>query len=50
MEGKKKFEKPEMKVVELKQAVLGPGSPVCACDGHCYGDHCGLDGFCDDDD
>ena len=26
MEGKKKFEKPEMQMVELKQAVLAPAS------------------------
>ena len=35
MEGKKKFEKPELQVVEMKLAVLGPGScfarPCNAC-------------------
>ena len=31
MEGKKKFEKPELQVVELKQAVLAPAS--CPSDG-----------------
>ena len=31
MEVKKKFEKPELKVVELKQAVLAPAS----CSSHC---------------
>ena len=37
MEVKKKFEKPELKVVELKQAVLAP--PPCS-------SHCDYD--CDD--
>ena len=32
MEGKKKFEKPELQVVELKQAVLAPASS-CPSDG-----------------
>ena len=34
MEGKKKFEKPELQVVEMKLAVLGPGSCFnIICDG-----------------
>ena len=39
MEGKKKFEKPEMKVVEMKLRPLAAGSPCpediteCECDG-----------------
>ena len=34
MEGKKKFEKPEMKVVEMKLRPLAAGScsPDCGCD------------------
>ena len=39
MEGKKKFEKPELQVVEMKLAVLGPGSGCFArpC-GRCHED------------
>ena len=40
MEVKKKFEKPQMKVVQLKPAGMVCGSCVCdgncGCDGHCY--------------
>ena len=43
MEGKKKFEKPEMKVVELKLAVLDPGS--CPSHSSCDPDGCGEDSW-----
>lgn len=39
MEGKKKFEKPQMEVVKLKPAGMVCGSP---CPTHCYAD-CGED-------
>ena len=37
MEGKKKFEKPQMEVVKLKPAgmVCNSCTPVCSCDGDC---------------
>ena len=34
MKGKKKFEKPEMKVVKLKQIILDASS-ICPCDDGC---------------
>ena len=43
MEGKKKFEKPQMKVVQLKPAGMVCGSCTgygCGCDGFCGGDSC----------
>ena len=42
MEGKKKFEKPQMEVVKLKPAYM-----VSACSSHCVCDgNCGCDGHC----
>ena len=34
MEGKKKFEKPEMQVVEMKRNILGSGSCAYWCFGY----------------
>ena len=42
MEGKKKFEKPELKVVEMKLAGVTCGS----CGLHYCGTECGADGGC----
>ena len=42
MEGKKKFEKPEMKVVEMKLRPLAAGSE-CQTDGSCTPYVCDLD-------
>ena len=40
MEGKKKFEKPELQVVEMKLAGMTCGSPCST--------HCGCDEYCDE--
>ena len=42
MEGKKKFEKPQMEVVQLKPAyMVSACSSNCGCNDHCAGDACG---------
>ena len=47
MEEKKKFEKPEMNVVQLKSAVVMSGSCTGDCGGDCGG-NCGSDCGSDD--